>query len=92
MDNSSLNDRGYFFAGALAVTRLALETGATTLAVRLPESHPAFNANSPDKCDLRELTQWLEREIQSGVAAFDARNGTKAHSSMLQEWMSLAKV
>lgn len=92
MDNSSLGDRGYFFAGALAVTRLALETGATTLAVRLPESHPVFNANSPDKCDLRELTQWLEREFQSGVAAFDARNGTKTHSSMLQEWMSLAKV
>lgn len=89
---SPLGDRVYFFAGALAVTRLALKTGSTTLAVRLPESHPAFNATSPEECHLRKFAEWLEREIQSAVAAFDARNGTKHYSATLQQLISLARV
>ena len=89
---SPLGERVDFFAGALAVTRLALKTGSTTLAVRLPESHPAFNATSPGECDLRNFAEWLEREIQSAVAAFDARNGTKHYSATLQQLISLARV
>lgn len=92
LESLEASSRQGFFTGALALCRTALKTGAATLPLKLPRSHPAATADAPGECDLPAFVGWLENEIKSTATAFDQRNGTAHTSEQLQEWLRLAAV
>ena len=75
------NDRMAFLRAAYVFAKRMQQTGATSVAFRLPNEIPLMPENG--KYELDELAAWLHADVADLSARYDARNGNDWYARRL---------
>jgi hypothetical protein len=90
--NTNVHDRYLFYRAAWVSLEMMLDSGRTTIKLRMPDSFPLYQYSQNHHYEVSRLKEFFESRGRDLAEKFDRRNGTAQFAIELAETLALREL